>query len=468
MEIVLAILAVVGLLGWAAYARWGSLWVGCAAFIALGYILAPPLWTAHIGPIPLTIDRVLLLGFGAAFVWKWRQGELALRHISAADWLLLAAIGYFTLRCAITPTPPADGSTVKPWWRLIAAFWIPAALYLAARSSPDGERQWRGMLWILAALGGFLAFTAFAEISKQWWAVFPRYISNPLLGTHFGRARGPSLNSASLGVMLTVCFWAGWMLWPRLSRIQQAAVGALLIAIVGGIYFTYTRSTWIGLAAGLAVIPMIQLPQWRAALIILLLLGGAVGTVAFGEKVTNLGRKDTDGSAEHSVYQRASFVYVSMRMWRDAPLLGCGFGRYYDLKMPYLSDRSQQLELESLRNLDHHNTLLSIMVETGIVGISLFLALLVAWTRSAWQLYQADDLPTWERSHGLFQLAVLINYFSSALFHDLTLLPTEHWPLFLTAGVSAALLARRAASHARLGAASLSNDWPTTARVAAT
>ena len=137
-------------------------------------------------------------------------------------------------------------------------------------------------------------------------------------------------------------------------------------------------------------------------------------------------------------------------MRRDVPLLGCGFGRYYDLKMPYLSDRSQQLELESLRNLDHHNTLLSIMVETGIFGISLFLALLVAWTRSAWQLYQADDLPTWERSHGLFQLAVLINYLSSALFHDLTLLPTEHWPLFLTAGVSAALLARRAASHARL------------------
>ena len=468
MEVVLAIFAVLGLLVWAAYARWGSLWVGCAAFIALGYVLAPQLWTAHIGPIPLTIDRILLIGFGAAFVWKWRQGELSLRHISAADWLLVAAIGYFTIRCAMTPTPPPDGSTVKPWWRLIAAFWIPAALYLAARTSNDGERQWRGMLWILAALGGFLAFTAFAEIGKQWWAVFPRYISDPTLGTHFGRARGPSLNSASLGVMLTVCFWAAWMLWPRLSRLQQAAVGVLLLAIAGGIYFTYTRSTWIGLAAGMAVIPLVQLPQWRTALVVLILLGGAVGTVAFGEKVTNLGRKDTDGSAEHSVYQRASFVYVSMRMWRDAPLLGCGFGRYYDLKMPYLSDRSQQLELESLRNLDHHNTLLSIMVETGIVGITLFLALLAAWTRSAWQLYRADDLPTWERSQGLFQLAVLINYMSSALFHDLTLLPTEHWPLFLTAGVSATLLARRAEAHASESANIPSDAWLPTSRVAAT
>jgi O-antigen ligase len=460
MEIVLAILAVGGLFWWGAYARRGSLWIGAAAFVALGYVLAPPLWTAHIGPIPLTIERILLMGFGAAFLWKWRQGELTLRHISAADWLLLIAISYFTIRCAMTPAPPADGSSVKPWWRLIAAFWIPAALYLAARTSNDGERQWRAMLWILAGLGGFLAFTAFAEIGKQWWAVFPRYIANPELGTHFGRARGPSLNSASLGVMLTVCFWAAWMLWPRLSRLQQGAVGVLMLAIAGGVYVTYTRSTWIGLAAGLAIVPLVQLPQWRTAMVIAILLGGAVGVVAFGEKVTNLGRKDSDGSAEHSVYQRASFVFVSMRMWRDAPLLGCGFGRYYDLKMPYLSDRSQQLELESLRNLDHHNTLLSIMVETGLVGITLFLALLAAWTRSAWQLFAAVDLPAWERSQGLFQLAVLINYMSSALFHDLTLLPTEHWPLFLTAGVSATLLARRSEAMCSAHTSTVSNWLP--------
>ena len=306
---------------------------------------------------------------------------------------------------------------------------------------------------LLTALGLVLV------IEGLIWAVFPRYISNPLLGTHFGRARGPSLNSASLGVMLTVCFWAAWMLWPRLSRLQQAALGALMLAIAAGIYFTYTRSTWIGLAAGLAVIPLVQLPQWRVPLAIALVLGGAIGVVAFGEKVTNLGRKDTDGSAEHSVYQRASFVFVSMRMWRDAPLIGCGFGRYYDLKMPYLSDRSQQLELESLRNLDHHNTLLSIMVETGLVGITLFLALLAAWTRSAWHLYAAVDLPLWERSQGLFQLAVLINYMSSALFHDLTLLPTEHWPLFLTAGVSATLLARRAESLTASDALPVTSSW---------
>jgi O-antigen ligase len=173
---------------------------------------------------------------------------------------------------------------------------------------------------------------------------------------------------------------------------------------------------------------------------------GAVAAVALAERVTELGRKDSDASAEHSVYQRASFVYVSLRMFRDAPAFGCGLGRFYDLKIPYLADRSQQLELESLRNLDHHNTLLSILVETGLAGFALFVGLLAAWTWAAWRLAREAARPAWQRSHGVFALAIVLTYLASALFHDLTLLPTEHWMLFLAAGMSVGLLAERPAA----------------------
>jgi O-antigen ligase len=444
MELLLLIVAAAAIVWWAVCARYGSLWVGCAAFVALGYVLGPPLWSPKVGPIPLTVDRVLLLGLGAAFLWQWRAGRLAATRLTRVDWLLMVAIAYFTLRCVATPAATINASEVKPLWRLVAAFWVPASLYLVARTAPRSERAWRGMLWTLAGLGAFLAWTAVAEVGKEWWAVFPRYIADPTLGTHFGRARGPALNSASLGVMLTMCFWSAWMLWPRLPRLGQLVMACLFALIAGGVFLTFTRSTWIGLAGGLAVIPLCQLPkQWRSVLAIGVVLVGAVGVVALGERVTDLGRKDSDGSAEHSVYQRASFVYVSMRMFRDAPVFGHGFSRFYDLKMPYLADRSQQLELESLRKLDHHNTFLSVLVETGFVGLTLFVALLAAWGRAAWRLAGDATREPWQRSHGLFALAVLIAYLSSALFHDLTLLPTEHWVLFLSAGVSVALLAEK-------------------------
>src|SRR3972149_6602942 len=121
-------------------------------------------------------------------------------------------------------------------------------------------------------------------------------------------------------------------------------------------------------------------------------------------------------------------------MFKDHPLFGVGFGRFYDRKLPYLSDRSQDFELESLRNLHHHNTLLSLLTETGMVGLAAFIALLAAWARSAWSLVRDAELPAWVRSQGLLMLAVIITYLSSAVFHDLTLLPSQEWILFLAAG----------------------------------
>ena len=85
-------------------------------------------------------------------------------------------------------------------------------------------------------------------------------------------------------------------------------------------------------------------------------------------------------------------------------------------KCPYLSDRRQQIELESIRNLDHHNTLLSILVETGAVGLLLFIGTLSAWCMAAIELFLDSSRENWERMHGLFSIAALIAYLASALF----------------------------------------------------
>ena len=158
--------------------------------------------------------------------------------------------------------------------------------------------------------------------------------------------------------------------------------------------------------------------------------------VSSSASLLDIKREGTVGDAEHSVDQRESFAYVSWQMFRDHPILGVGFGRFFDQKLPYLSDRRQTVELESIRNLHHHNTFLSLLTETGMVGLAAFLALLIAFVRSGWSLATNSDVPSWIRAQGVLMLALLVNYLASAVFHDLTLLPSQELLLWAFAAIT--------------------------------
>ncbi len=439
MEAMLIICAMAALVWGLVYLRQGSLLLGGTAFVVLGYVFNHHLWSTGVGPISLTLGRVLLVVLVGVLGWRWYGGRVERRPLTGSDWLAALLLGYLTLRYAFTLAPVGVTLNVSPLWRLVASFWMPAALYLVVRNGDLSEKSWKWMLACLSVLGVYLAMTGIAEVTQQWWAVIPRFISNPELGTHFGRARGPALMSASLGVFLTITFWAAWFLWSRVDRSWRLILAAAMLLMCVALYFTYTRSTWLGLAAGLAVIPAFSVPrEWRPVLLAGVLLAGIAGAFVVGDKLLTMGDRG-EGSASHSVYQRASFFYVSMEMFADHPVWGCGFGRFYDQKLPYLADRSQQIEIESIRQLDHHNTFLSVLTETGLIGLVLFVSLLAAWARAAWQLARDKTAENWVQAQGLFTLATLIAYGVSALFHDLTLSPSEQWIVCLMAGLTIGL-----------------------------
>jgi O-antigen ligase len=438
MPIVALLAAAAGIVWGAIYARRGSLVLGCAALVIVGYALGHTFWHAKIGPLTVTLDRMLLISVFGAFVVQWRTGRLEKKPLCGCDWLLFALLGLLTASALLSGTPDVvapDGGT--PLWRLTMSFLVPAGLYWIARQVPLPQREWKGWLVGMSLLGVYLAVTACAEITRQWWLVFPHYISDPTLGIHFGRARGPDLNSASLGIYLTACLLSAWILRPYVRPTLQLVLMVAMPLMTLGILFTYTRSTWIGLIASGAVVGALQVPRhWRLPAFTLAALIGGVVVASTWTSVVDLEREGTGEESHHSIDQRKSFAYVSWKMFNDNPIFGVGFGRFYDRKLPYLSDRSQDFELESIRPLHHHNTLLSFLTETGMVGLAAFVSLLVGWARVAWSLAKDQQVPSWARAQGILMLAVMANYLSSAVFHDLTLLPQQQWLLFLFAGLT--------------------------------
>ena len=448
MQIVVAMAGLAAAVWLAVVARRTSLLALLLAVLVIGYVAGDTLWNAKLGPVPLTFDRLFLLAAGVLFIVHWRWGALPPLRIMPVDWAVVATVTWLTLSAVWNRA--ADGVLPEPpLGRLLASYWIPTAVYFLARRVTLDARILTQLLVALTCLGSYLALTALAESAELWAFVFPRYIVDPTLGLHFGRARGPALNSVSLGVYLSICLWATWLLRPRLSRPMQLAMFALMALMAVGVFLTYTRSTWLGFTLSGLVVMALQLPRsWR-----LPATGAAMAAAvlilpfAWGQ-LMGLKREGSASESRHSVSQRAAFTYVSWQMFKDHPLAGVGFGRFYDQKLPYLSDRSQSFELESIRGLHHHNTFLGLLTETGLVGLAAYCAMLVGWGRSAWRLTRLGDRTNSDRQLGVLALATLAVYLPSALFHDLSHLPNEQVVLFLIAGLTVAAESSRVVAMA--------------------
>ncbi len=438
MPVALAAIALAAVVWGAIYARRGSLAVGCGLLLFVSYTLGHQFWNARIGPLPLTLDRILLLGLAGVFAIRWRCGQLAKRPFTASDWALAGMLLVFAMSALLSGQPDFSDGVTSKWGRLVAGFVIPAVLFVAIRNAQFTRQESTWLLVAFVAFGVYLAATALLEVTGGWSLVIPRYIADPSLGIHFGRARGPELNSVSLGTYLTACILCTWTLFSLAGRrsSQLALLFALPLMAVG-IYFTYTRSTWLGLAVSGLVVAAIEIPRrWRFPAITMAGLFGLLMLAISWSHVVGLEREGTAADAAHSVNQRKSFAYVSWKMFCDHPLLGVGFGRFYDRKLEYLSDRSQNFELDSIRPLHHHNTILSVLTETGLVGLAAYVTLLAVWAQNAWRLAQNANLPRWSRALGVLMLALLANYLCSAVFHDLTLLPSQHFLLFAFAAIT--------------------------------
>ena len=97
---------------------------------------------------------------------------------------------------------------------------VPFLLYLVAPAAFATDRQRTILLGTLAVVGAYLGATAFFEMIGPHSLVFPKFILNPSLGIHDGRARGPFLEAGADGYLL--------------KRTKPADLRAALLDVLGG------------------------------------------------------------------------------------------------------------------------------------------------------------------------------------------------------------------------------------------
>ncbi|MBW3598043.1 MAG: O-antigen ligase family protein [Planctomycetes bacterium] len=433
---------------WGAYlALRGSLVAGCLLYLVLASCFGPYFWSVDLAGITFSLDRFYLVALCGAFAFQWRLGRTAPQTMAPLDWLLLGLVAWLTLS-AFTHDwrSPAVGD-VPVIQHLINGYYIPLTLYFLGRRLPLNEASVNGVQTGLAVFGVYLAAIGLLEAAGQWSLVFPRYIAAPELGLHFGRSRGPMVHAVSYGVYLATCLVCVWLWRERVARHGGILLAALIPAFLAALFFTKTRTVWLGAgAAALLTLGLTLKGRVRNAALASMAAAALVVGVAKMDSILGLEREGTVADTRHSADMRKSFTYVSWLMFCDRPIAGFGFGQFASAKLPYLGDRSVDLNLESIRGYVHHNTFLSVLTETGLVGLALFLGVFYHWTRRGWRLARDAGAPPGMRRHGVLWLAVLAIAFWQMLGHEITFTPLDMSLIFFVGGIGVTLAERRMAA----------------------
>jgi O-antigen ligase len=442
MEAIAVIAGIVGLMWGLVVLLRGGLLGGCLAVLLAGTCFSVPLFKIELGPAPLTADRILLVLVVVQYVFWRRWGLADPKPVGKPEIILLAFTAVMVLSTFCSDWTAANYQPVS--W-LILYYLMPAAVYWIARQAKYSERTMLALFGCLALFGAYLAVTALAEYFKAWWLVFPPYITTTATeadAEFVGRGRGPLLNPIANGIMLAVCFGSALTWWPRLGRAGRVLLLGAAVLFLAAFYCSLTRSVWMGGILTLALAIGLALPwSWR-----LPLLGGgllAVVLVAATQWENLLAFKrdkalEAEKTAE-SVELRPIMAVVAWHMFLDRPLLGCGYSQYKTEHRNYLSDRSTNMPLERTREFIPHNVVLSLLTETGLMGLGLFAAMVFFWTRDAWRLWSNTAAPLWARQQGLLLLIALAAYFINGMFHDVSVQPMMNMTLFFLAGVTAGL-----------------------------
>jgi putative inorganic carbon (HCO3(-)) transporter len=377
--------------------------------------------------IPVPLDRVVIFtGIATVLVRSWVAPDaprVPVRRIH----LLLAFLALY----AIASSAAANTLTQhEALFELLDRLGIvPFLLYLVAPAAFATERQRTILLWTLTVVGAYLGATAFFEMVGPHSLVFPSYISNPALGLHDGRARGPFLEAGSDGLAMFCCAVAATVLFGRRaqSRRLRYVLGGVVFLCLLGVVLTLTRESWLAAAVG-GILAALASPRLRRFVPI----GMLVTAVAVGGALVVIpglrAKVDSRATTQNSLWDRYNSDAAALRMFESRPLLGFGWGSF-PTKSPAYYHVARTYPLSAVQEV--HNVTLSNAAEIGAVGVVLWLIAVVMAAAAPWRRRGPPALEPWKWA----LIAVVVAWFVQGNFAPVSYAFDNYLP-WLFAGVA--------------------------------
>ena len=212
----------------------------------------------------------------------------------------------------------------------------------------------------------------------------------------FARFEGTFAQPNPFAIYLTLLIVMGVAIFPHLRRRNQVLMTALLLLCVVALYSTFTRSAWV---AAIGAVVLVAFLGRRRLLLGGLVLAAAASIVAvptIAQRFADLGQSTSpNGYASNSLVWRFDYWDQVLPLAAKDPVTGIGLG---------------MSSLETVQAKEPHNDPLRAYVETGIVGLLAYLALLVSMGVVA-----RDSMRFTKRRPGSYERAIAVGFASCVL-----------------------------------------------------
>jgi O-antigen ligase len=343
-------------------------------------------------PSTIGMDRILFVaGALAFFIRRSRTPNRPPIPLSGIHFLLGCALAFALISAVLVRTL----TDYDPLLNLVDQYGaLPFFMFLIAPAAYATNRQRQILVGGLVAAGAYLSLTALLERLGVTALVIPHYISNPDVGIHFGRARGPFIDAGADGLGMFTCVVAGAIAYLTWERRWTRSLAAAVIGLgLVGILLTETRGVWLAAVAGISI-ALVTTEGLRRFLLPVAAACVVLVVASFG-LVPGLAAQVQDRlNSKASVYERDNLNAAGLRMLETRPLLGFGWGKGNEEKLYYFR-LDPNIPLSGSQD-NFSNLFLQYAVDLGLVGFALWTLATGAALLTPMLISRSGDLRRWQ------------------------------------------------------------------------
>lgn len=380
--------------------------------------------------VDFTPARLLFCVIGLIFFYQAfvsRNYKLKLEKI---EWLMILFTGLSFISLIIAGSDVGEenyGTTT----RILNFTLFPFLGYVVSKSVFNKKENIINLCWFFFIIGIYLGFTGIAEHYRLRQFVWPSYIMDYGVGTHFGRTRGPFVHSVAMGKILSASAVVGMMVMSFSKGIKKITINIMTVIIMSSLYFTYTRGPWVGFGLSLCVIA-IHRSKIRKTVFLFMVIIFFFLLMGIGSKLTFDSESNLFSKRQNTVDDRIVTWMTSWEMIKDKPIFGIGFGQFNIKWYDYYKvlDGYEEFKFDG-----NHNLYLGLAAEVGIFATSMFIMIPLLFLKSAVSLYKrlkkAND---YEKGFIIISVAILLAHMFTSFFSDPRHEPFQNTIVFVLFG----------------------------------